>query len=211
MRRLLLIAFLAAMCLGVGFLFLACSSGGGGDDDNAEGDDTGADDDSTADDDNAEGDDTGDDDTSDDDIGDLTWQDPPSSDLLTWFEAKAYCDNLSFNGHDDWRLPTISELRSLIRDCDATVPGGACGVTDDCLDLSCWTGLCKGCDELAGPGSGGAYWPDGMSGDISWYWSLSQVPPDGIYAWSVGFSYGWVDYGNVYSYDAAFFYARCVR
>jgi hypothetical protein len=35
-------------------------------------------------------------------------------DLLTWCEALAYCESLEFAGHDDWRLPSIRELESII-------------------------------------------------------------------------------------------------
>ena len=33
---------------------------------------------------------------------------------LTWCEALAYCENLSFAGHDDWRLPNVRELESIV-------------------------------------------------------------------------------------------------
>jgi hypothetical protein len=36
------------------------------------------------------------------------------SDRITWCEALAYCDNLSFAGHDDWRLPNVQELQSIV-------------------------------------------------------------------------------------------------
>jgi hypothetical protein len=174
---------------------LSCSSSGGDDDDSSGDDDDAGDDDGG-----------GDDDAS----GNLTWQDPPSSDEMTWEDAKAYCDNLSFDGHDDWRLPTISELRSLIRGCDGTVTGGACGVTDGCLDLSCWNDACSGCNSLEGPGSGGAYWPDGLSGDIDWYWSSSAFADHGNDAWFVHFGYGGVGASNE-SVGYNDFFARCVR
>lgn len=32
----------------------------------------------------------------------------------TWYEAIAYCDNLDFAGHFDWRLPNLRELQSII-------------------------------------------------------------------------------------------------
>jgi hypothetical protein len=36
------------------------------------------------------------------------------SDALTWCDALAYCENLSFAGHDDWRLPNVGELQSIV-------------------------------------------------------------------------------------------------
>jgi len=138
----------------------------------------------------------------------LTWQDPPSSDYMFWDDATTYCENLSFDGHDDWRLPTIDELRSLIRGCDATVTGGACNATDDCLDLACRNDPCGGCDKLAGPASDGAYWPDGMSGAIDWYWSSSPVADDDYNAWYVDF-YNGVVYNSYYGTNVGL--VRCVR
>jgi hypothetical protein len=32
---------------------------------------------------------------------------------LEWCRALSYCENLSFAGHDDWRLPNVRELQSL--------------------------------------------------------------------------------------------------
>ncbi len=203
MRRLLLMAFLGMLCLGLG-LALSCATGD--DDDSGGSDDDAGDDDAGDDDDDGGGDD-------DDASGNLTWQDPPLGDTMTWEEAISYCDELSFDGHDDWRLPTISELRSLIRGCVYTETGGDCNVTDDCLDSSCWNESCDGCASLQGPCLDGAYCPDGMSGTISWYWSSSPVADYDLvgYAWLVGFHYGYVndyyvliDYGDDY-------YVRCVR
>ena len=151
----------------------------------------------------------GDDDTSGDDdaSGNLIWQDPPASESMTWDDAKTYCENLSFGGYDDWRLPTISELRSLIRGCDGTVTGGACGVTDSCLNSTCWNDPCNGCGYMGGPGSGGAYWPEGLSTEKFWYWSSSPVADLVNNAWLVSFDYGLVETNGV---DTTH-YVRCVR
>lgn len=51
-----------------------------------------------------------------DEITGLTWQQQPTLDLLDWAAAREYCERLVLAGHDDWRMPTIRELRSLSDD-----------------------------------------------------------------------------------------------
>ncbi len=43
----------------------------------------------------------------------LTWQQTPPA-KMTWLDAFDYADQLALGGYDDWRLPTIKELYSLI-------------------------------------------------------------------------------------------------
>jgi hypothetical protein len=45
----------------------------------------------------------------------LMWQKETAPGAFSWNEALAYCENLTLAGHEDWRLPTIKELRSLVR------------------------------------------------------------------------------------------------
>ena len=47
--------------------------------------------------------------------------DPGVDKTYTWAEALAYCDGLSWAGHDDWRLPDPYELDSIV-DLDRTDP-----------------------------------------------------------------------------------------
>jgi len=135
------------------------------------------------------------------------WQDPPSRTYRTWDDAVAYCAGLDSGGHADWRLPTISELRSLIRGCPATMASGDCGVIDSCLAGVCRTAECEGCYDLGGPGGSGCYWDPTLSGKCILYWSSSSYASDPFYAWNVTFYFG-----DVYYYEKTSGYsARCVR
>ena len=49
----------------------------------------------------------------------LQWQDDYSDNggdikSAKWTDAIAYCESLSLGGYDDWRLPNIIELRSIV-------------------------------------------------------------------------------------------------
>ncbi|UCE80000.1 MAG: DUF1566 domain-containing protein [Nitrospiraceae bacterium] len=43
----------------------------------------------------------------------LMWQQAEGG-LKKWQEAVTYCENMSLGGHDDWKLPTIDQLRSMV-------------------------------------------------------------------------------------------------
>jgi len=137
----------------------------------------------------------------------LTWQVNPTGDRISWNNAKSHCQNLSLGGYSDWRLPTVSELRSLIRGCPQTEKAGSCRVTDSCSDHSCWNDSCSGCLLMGGPAPGGAYWPSELSGKISWYWSSLTVGDSINGAWLVSYHYASVVPTLVYNECGV----RCVR
>ena len=144
-----------------------------------------------------------------DPVSGLTWQDPPYSGTKTWNDAKSYCSSLSLAG-GGWRLPTIGELRSLIRGCAATQTGGSCGVTDSCRSYSsCQDSSCYGCTHNKGP-AGGCYWPGELSGTCSWYCSSSPVADSGDCVFFVTFDRGLVSFVDVYP-DYGDNHVRCVR
>lgn len=144
----------------------------------------------------------------------LCWQDPPDSSVRTWNETMAYCAELSLGGYGpgSWRMPTISELRSLIRGCSGTVTGGTCGVVDSCLSASCWSASCSCSVPDGGPGPGGCYWDVALAGPPGAGWcgySWSSSPYDGgtVYVWASQFGYGSVE--SLWKESSAF--VRCVR
>jgi Notch 1 len=118
----------------------------------------------------------------------------------------------------DWRLPTISELRSLIKGCEdaywnpMTNAGGACGVTDDCLSWSslCHTIYCDGtCLGDHGPGEEGRYIDEIYDfSEHYWFWSLSPIEDDPDRNWCIIYGNGRV-YWNL-SFDSEMG-VRCVR
>jgi len=219
-----LIVIIASLLL-YALLLFSCFSDDDDDDGTSSDDDTTDDDtdDDTIDDDDNTDDDTIDDDDDtiddddcgdDDDSGGGVWVDESSG--LMWQktskccypfpDANYYCHSLYLAGHNNWRSPTISELRSLIRGCPETETGGRCGVTDDCGYLygdddddygygheSCYDIYCHGldCPLDKGPADG-CYWPSQLKGECDHYLSDTVVWDDyaGGMDWVVSFNYG---------------------
>jgi len=53
-------------------------------------------------------------------IGDLMWS-KESEDMMTWDDAMEYAKNLRLGGYDDWRLPTIEELKEVVSFCGGII------------------------------------------------------------------------------------------
>lgn len=143
-----------------------------------------------------------------DNASELCWQNPAGDQTYTANAASDYCDELTLEGYSDWRLPTISELRTLISGWDTTMTGGSCGVTDECLDWEeCLDDSCMGDEYWGGPGGGGCYWVDEVVGICESYWSSSPCVYPSDMQWVADFARGEVNY----SYEMEYRYARCVR
>lgn len=141
----------------------------------------------------------------------LMWQVTPSMwneneyFFANWEESRAHCERLELGGFDDWRLPSISELRSLIRGCRATVTGGMCTITDECNTVvPCQVGVCNGCPDGRGPN--GCYWAEPLKGTCNLYWSSTAAERDD--SWIVSFYSGYI--ADYYREDD-YIYTRCVR
>ncbi|MCC6159425.1 MAG: DUF1566 domain-containing protein [Deltaproteobacteria bacterium] len=101
----------------------------------------------------------------------LLWQTGRSCDRRRYGAAEEYCDVLTLGNFSDWRLPTISELRSLVRGCAATMAGGDCAATDECYDSeSCENDSCVGCSYGKGPNEW-CYGAEELDAPCGWFWS----------------------------------------
>jgi len=102
----------------------------------------------------------------------LCWQDPQRNPFdgdpgLTQPDAIRYCQELVFGGYDDWWLPNIDELRTLIRGNPPTETGGECPITEGSPMADGSNAACMASTEFGGPGIGGCYWPPVLTGSCS--------------------------------------------
>jgi len=155
----------------------------------------------------------------------LTWSDISSS-YISWTEtdssgtvtypAKEHCEGLEEDGFDDWRLPNIDELRTLLI-ADRIKTNCKVSETAECLSYAdCWS--CSECTETATQSSESnacAIW-DYSAEDIYsklgdkkinlWSSSLLSDKPKNV--WYIDFDYGAVD--NLPQVNEGV-YVRCVR
>ena len=130
----------------------------------------------------------------------------------THAEAVTYCQELTWGGYDDWELPNINQLRSLLTGCPQNeYQNTECPITHQCsystnVANTCGAELCLGCDGWSGPRSDGCYLPADLPGRCSYYWSSSLE--SATYAYGVHFYNGIV--GNNYL-DLTYNKVRCVR
>lgn len=100
----------------------------------------------------------------------LCWQTERSSQTMNVATASAYCAALSDDESKPWRLPQVTELRTLVS-CPGTAPGGACTIgessSSDEFDASC-----QGCSTTTG-----CAWDPALGACGQFYWS-SSVPAD---------------------------------
>lgn len=97
----------------------------------------------------------------------LIWSRKKSN--LNWQDAYHYCPANTDGDYTDWRLPTIDELRTLIKNCPATETGGECEIITDCQYTSCFSEACAGCSSESGEEK------YSKLGDTGIFWSSSKV------------------------------------
>ncbi len=134
---------------------------------------------------------------------------PESNKFCYWHDGLSWSDSDHYNGkyaiifcrNLGGRLPTISELRTLIQNCPGTVTGGICGVTDSCLSYEdCYNNVCSGCSDDSSRICS-------VFGDSGVFWSSSERTDKTENAWAVDFDYGRVVHApKYYGYKL-----RCVK
>jgi hypothetical protein len=126
-------------------------------------------------------------------------------------DARALCDNLATGGHDDWRLPTIDELRSLVVGCPATATDGPCPIHDACTSVACDGPDCAGCTAGAGPGPDGRYLDGAFKPSVeAQFWSVTRIEANEAPAFVVEFDTARVHW-YVTTADVSYKGVRCVR
>ena len=96
--------------------------------------------------------------------------------------AKAYCDDYDEGGYNDWHLPNVDEMRSVIRNCSKMITGGECPVSESggmtSASGSNWMTSCT-CSESEAESILGN-WHKTL-----WTSSLTSDSPIIIYAWTL--------------------------
>ncbi len=139
----------------------------------------------------------------------ICWEQTAQDTLMNETDAEVYCSSLELAGHDNFRVPTISELRTLVTGCPDTMPDGACQIGEDST-ISDWNQqVCElSCDDNQGPGEDGCYLDNpalkGPCGEYS-----SSTSPNGGDIWILDFSSA--DIGTRGRSNEQKQYIRCVR
>ncbi len=122
----------------------------------------------------------------------LVWQTGRSCDNRRYSVAEEYCASLTLGEYSDWRLPTIAELRGLVRGCSATATGGECAVTDECYDYAtCQNDECDGCSFDKGP-TEWCYGAEELDTPCGWFWSSTPMSDATEIRWCLRYQSGGV-------------------
>lgn len=115
----------------------------------------------------------------------LVWQRRDSDEELSWEQAVAYCDSLTLGGQE-WRLPSMRELATLVDEADV-----APSINEEVFPDTKWG-----------------------SRTNNWYWASHRAYNQATAAWAINFDDGFTGFNIGDSGDWNYFtagYAKCVR
>jgi len=145
--------------------------------------------------------------------GNLIWS-SRSAAPTDWDTAKSKCASYSEGKFTSgWKLPTISELRTVMRNCSNTETGGSCRVTDECVtwyeDINgvvCYTN--PACKKVFGNvcSTDVEHSPFGETGKL---WSASYQTDNPGWVWYISFYNG--EIANAQDWTDNEIYYRCVH
>lgn len=124
----------------------------------------------------------------------LQWSEKAPNEM-SWDDAVNYCANLNEDGLNDWKLPNIDELRTLIQ-APNTITGGSCKISEKSGSFSIKDKTAD-CTESSN-----------KLGDKGYFWSSSTISDYPDTAWIVHFVNGQVR-RNIKAGDTL--EVRCVR
>lgn len=109
---------------------------------------------------------------------------------MNWNDALNTAMSFSYTGHNDWRVPTVDELDTLVQ-CSA---GRAPSARPNGEYVRDTDGSCLG-DNYQTPTINISAFPN-TPGSWYGYWSSSPNASNSGYAWAVGFGSGYVGYSD---------------
>ena len=149
--------------------------------------------------------------------GNLIWS-SGSTTTKDWDDAKSGCSHWSEGRFTSgWRLPTISELRTLIINCPTTETGGNCGVTDQCVTYGenydgnyCYSnGSCNKVSLFGNSDICSTSLEHSLFGERVKLWSSSYQTDNPGYVWYVNFNNGAIAFASDWIDDEMRY--RCVH
>ena len=136
-------------------------------------------------------------------INGLMWQKETVEEKMDWYDAMEYAKNLRLGGYDDWRLPSIKELREVVSSCGGIIVDYLDDDWDSITDKNMNNNDYQDCYQEKGFASH-YYWSSTTDKDYS---SDTQDKDYSSYIHIVNFYNGFVHY-RTKDYN---FYVRCVR
>ena len=127
------------------------------------------------------------------------WQRGASKRKLTWGAALSYCKKLELDGLKGWKMPTILQLKGLLRGCASP---GKCGHFKSGIS-------CRHCRDNSGPGDNGWFMQRGAwhNPKYPWFWASTPHASYKGYHYSMFFAGAYINYYK----NSEPYHARCFR